>query len=72
MSENMRKPIVKFASGRKTARDLRQLKRGRGKLVSQVDRQLLRVTETAGVDNIIQVPIVVHYEVESDNPFSFK
>lgn len=71
MTENMRTPVVKIASGKKSARQIRQLKRGRGMLVNQIDRHLVSVSEAAGDENTVEVPIVVHFEVESDSPFSF-
>jgi hypothetical protein len=66
MTENIRTPLVRIASGKKSARQLRQLKKGRGKLVSQVDRQVVSAKQAAGDPNTIEVPIVVHFEVEPD------
>jgi hypothetical protein len=66
MTENTRTPLVRIASGKKTARQIRQLKKGRGKLVGQIDGQLVSAKETVGDANTIEVPIVVHFEVEPD------
>jgi hypothetical protein len=66
MTENVRTPIVKIASGRKSARQLRQLKRGRGRLVTQVDRQIVSFAQATGDENTIEVPIVVE-----PDPLSF-
>jgi hypothetical protein len=63
-------PIVKFSSRKRSKKEIRRLRRGRGKLLSVVDKALLGVKETAGDGNVIEVPIVVYFEEIQDSPLS--
>jgi len=60
MSEQSLHPIVIY-KGKKPAKQLRRLKKGRGKLVDKVAQSIDRIETAIGDDNKILVPIVIHY-----------
>lgn len=65
MANLTRDPIV-IHKGKRNRRQIRRLKKGRGKLVDQVERQVEKVQKVMGEDAAVPVPIVIYYDLKND------